>query len=168
MEVSVGRIGRPHGVRGEVTLLLATDDRSRFDAGRRVFTDTGEALTIARSRPYRDKGMIVLFEGVADRNAAELLRGTVLTAPGDERRELESDEFWPEDIVGLDAVDPAGSPLGTVVEVVPGAAQDRLVVETPAGDRVEVPFVSDLVDDPADGRIVVRPPSGMFDPPETG
>lgn len=107
--------------------------------------------------------MIVRFEGTSDRPGAEALRGTDLFVQPSDIPELEEGEFWPDDLIGLAAVDPAGEPLGTVVDVVYGP-QDRLVVETPAGARVEVPFMSDLVSDPEDGKIVIDPPGGLFDP----
>ena len=106
--------------------------------------------------------MIVRFEGVADRPGAEELRGTELLVDFSQVT-LDDGEFWPDDLIGLLAEDSAGGPLGSVVEVVYGP-QDRLVVETPDGIRVEVPFMSDLVGDPADGKIVIDAPGGMFDP----
>jgi 16S rRNA processing protein RimM len=106
--------------------------------------------------------MIVRFEGVTDRPGAEALRGIELTADVSELP-LDDGEFWPDDLIGLAAEDPGGSPLGSVVDIVYGP-QDRLVVETPEGNRVEVPFMSDLVSDPEDGVIVIDAPVGMFDP----
>lgn len=150
-------------MRGEVTLVVETDDRSRFDAGRTLHTHEGEQLVVRSSRPFRDRGMVVAFEGTADRNAAELLRGTVLFAPLEERRDLAEDEFWPEDLVGLTVMSEDGQRLGTVTGYVSGPAQDRLVISADIGMTVELPFVADLADDPRDGAIVIRPPLGMFE-----
>lgn len=119
-------------------------------------------MVVVESRPYRDRGLIVRFEGVAGREAAEALRGTELFVDSSALA-LDEGEFWPEDLIGLQVVDPSGAPLGEVAGVVPGP-QDRLVVATPDGRRVEVPFVADLVGDPEDGRIVVDAPPGLFDP----
>ena len=103
------------------------------------------------------------FAGIEDRTAAESLRGAVLTIPAAERRDLEEDEFWPDDLVGLEARTPQGRVLGRVSRVVSGAAQDRLVIDTGSGE-VEVPFVDPLVPevDVAGGRVVIDPPGGLF------
>jgi 16S rRNA processing protein RimM len=121
-----------------------------------------ETLVVAGSRPYRDRGLVVRFEGVADRAAAESLRGRVVYADAGRARLLEPGEFWLTDLIGLEAVDPAGHTLGVVSAVVAGP-QDRLVVETLPGRKVEVPFVADLVGDPEGGRIVIDAPPGLFD-----
>ena len=118
-------------------------------------------FVVAASRPYRDKGLTVRFEGVSDRAAAEALRGTEL-AIDPSATDLDEGEYWPADLIGLAAVGPDGEPLGEVVEVVYGP-QDRLVVETPDGHRAEVPFVDGLVGDPAGGRIVVDAPAVLFE-----
>ena len=112
--------------------------------------------------PYRDRGLVVGFEGIATRPDAEALRGVSLTIERAERRDLEPGEFWPDDLIGLTAVDPSGGTLGTVADV-EIAGQDRLVVTTPDGRAVLVPFVSDLVADPEEGRIVIDAPPGLFD-----
>lgn len=159
--VPVGRIGRPHGVRGEATIRLETDDRTRFEAGALLRRQDGPDLVVAASRPYRDRGLIVSFEGVGDRSAAEALRGTTLWADLEARRPTEPGEFWIDQLVGLTAVDGAGFPLGEVAAVVTGG-QDRLVVMTPDGREVLVPFVTALVGDPRDGTIEIRDPGGLF------
>src|SRR5580765_2120673 len=76
--VVVGRVGRPQGIKGEVTVEVRTDDpEARFAPRSTLLTPTG-TLTVAQSRDHSGK-LVVLFEGVADRNAAELLRGTILS-----------------------------------------------------------------------------------------
>lgn len=125
-------------------------------------TDTGRTLVIASVKPYRDKGLLLHFEGVRSRIEAENLRGILLTVDADTRRDLEEDEFWPDDLTGLDAVAPDGSVLGVVDRIEFGPGQDRLVVKTPLGVEVEVPFVSAIVGDPANGQIVIDAPEGLF------
>ena len=145
---------------GDITIVPV--DPRWFVPGAELWS--GETrFVVVSSRPNRDRGMIVRFEGTTDRPGAEALRGTDLFVRPSDIPELEEGEFWPDDLIGLTAVDPAGEPLGTVTDVVYGP-QDRLVVETPAGARVEVPFMSDLVSDPADGKIVIDAPGGLFDP----
>jgi 16S rRNA processing protein RimM len=159
--VVVGRVGRPHGVRGEVTVLPSGDDPEDFAPG--SLLQAGERdLEVLSARPYRDRGLIVGFAGIDDRNAAETLRGTILTRAAVERRALAEGEFWSSSLVGLEAVRPDGQVLGRVVEVVTSAFQDRLVVMTASGAEAQVPFVEGMVADPAGGRIVIDPPEGLF------
>jgi 16S rRNA processing protein RimM len=82
--------------------------------------------------------------------------------PAGARRNLDEGEFWLDDLVGLEAVDPEGVVLGVVSSIDFGEAQDRIVVATPDGRQVLVPFVSALVGDPVDGRLEIRDPGGLF------
>jgi 16S rRNA processing protein RimM len=159
--VAIGRIGKPHGVRGEVTVEELTDYPDRFRAGA-TFVSDDRTLTISSLRRHR--GVLLLrFDGVADRESAEALRGTVLTIEAADRRSLEGDEFWPDQLEGLKAMLPDGTQLGTVTGVAFGPAQDRLVIATTAGTTIEIPFVDELVSDvhPSGGFVVVDPPPGL-------
>jgi 16S rRNA processing protein RimM len=150
-------------VRGDVTVVPDTDDPGRFEVGASLRTTDGVDLVIASVAPYRDRGLILGFEGVGDRGAAERLRGSILTVDPALRRRLDDGEFWPQELIGLEAVSPSGEALGSVTAVDLGAAQDRLVVTTATGDEVLVPFVGDIVGDPAGGRIVIDAPQGLFE-----
>lgn len=125
-------------------------------------TDTGRDLIVASVKPYRDRGLLLHFEGIRSRIEAENLRGLLLTVDAGTRRDLEDDEFWPDDLAGLEAVAPDDSVLGVVDRIEFGPGQDRLVVKTPAGVEVEVPFVSAIVGDPENGQIVIDAPPGLF------
>ena len=160
--IRVGRIGKPHGVRGEVTVLVETDDDSRFQPGAVLHRDAGPDLVVLRSRRHRDQGMIVAFDSVPDRNAAEVLRGTVLRAEAAARRPTLPGEFWAADLLGLVAVSPEGTVLGEIGGVESGVGQDRLVVITPEGKRVLIPFVAALVGEPTEGRLEITDPGGLF------
>jgi len=157
----VGRVGRPHGVRGEVTVLPSGDDPGDFARGRSLRAGDRE-LEVLSARPYRDRGLLVAFVGVTDRNAAEELRGAVLTREAGRRRSLVEGEFWSSSLIDLQAVTPDGTVLGRVSGVLVGEFQDRLVVTTPSGAEVQVPFVEGMVGDPAEGRIVIDSPEGLF------
>ena len=163
--IVTGYVRRAHGIRGEVIARSLSDDPERFRVGASFVTDEVpvRTLQVASSRPHAD-GFLIRFEGVVDRNTAELLKGVSLTIGVDERRTLGADEFWPDQLIGLLAVTPGGAELGTVADVVFGEAQDRLVVTTPGDDRVEVPFVEAIVGhvDREDGTVAVDPPEGLF------
>jgi 16S rRNA processing protein RimM len=148
-------------VRGEVTVLLEADDAGDFRRGA-VLRAGERELEVRSARPYRNRGLIVGFAGFADRNTAEALRSLVLTRDAADRRSLDEGEFWSSSLVGLEAVTPAGAMLGRVAEVITGGFQDRLVVATPSGEEVQVPFVEEIVGDPEGGRIVIDAPEGLF------
>jgi 16S rRNA processing protein RimM len=94
-----------------------------------------------------ERGIVLRFEGYETRPLAEELRGHVLTISEDERRQLEEDEYWPDDLVGLMVVDQAGETVGVVTSVIDGPAQERLAIRTESGLDMEIPFVSALVTD---------------------
>ena len=168
MQLVIGQIARPHGIRGEVVVEVTTDEpASRYTAGSALTTEPAQAgpLTIEAVRPHQGR-LIVAFDGILDRDAAEALRGVklcvdsgTLTPPED------PDEFHDFQLVGLTAVDAAGTPLGEVVGVEHGPAADLLVLRRPGGSRALIPFVRAIVptvDLPA-GRLVLTPPEGLLD-----
>jgi len=164
--IRVGYVRRAHGLRGDVILRPQSDDPDRFVVGADFITDEDPArtLTIAEIREHKE-GILLRFKEVRDRNGADAMRGVTLQIAAVDRRDLDEDEFWPEDLVGLTAVDTDGTELGAVAEVITGAAQDRLVITTTDGGRIEVPFVAALVPEVnvEEGRAVLDPPPGLFD-----
>ena len=158
----VGRIGRPHGLHGYVTVHPETDNPARFAPVRKVLTESGATLTVQKSQD-RGNQLLVRFEEVPDRSAAEALTGTRLFIDQSERRALEDGEFWPDDLIGLTAISVAGVTLGQVESVIEGAAQFRLVIRNPEGD-FEVPFVAELVPeiDLAGGTLVIADLPGLL------
>jgi 16S rRNA processing protein RimM len=168
VQLVVGRVGRPQGVRGEVTVEVRTDDpESRFAPGSVLLTEPAERgpLTVAGMRP-RPGGVVLSFAGVTGRAAAEALRGTVLLVDSARLPAIEDpDEFYDHQLVGLTAVDEAGATLGTVAAVVHAPASDLLVVRGEDDREHLVPFVRDLVPtvDVAAGRVVLTPPEGLFE-----
>ena len=174
IEVVVGRIGKPHGIRGEVTLDVRTDEPERrfapgttLRAGAPAGADRRPAsLTVARAR-WHQSTLLVTFEELDDRNAAEAARGTVLHATiGPDDMPEDPDEYYDHQLVGLDVVDLDGTLLGQVKALVHGSAQDLLTVRTPDGRDTLVPFVSALVPevDLDAGRIVVADRPGLVTP----
>jgi 16S rRNA processing protein RimM len=161
----VGRIGRPHGLRGEVVVQVRTDSpEERFVPGVRFGAGGDRTLTVDTVRPHAG-ALLVHFAGVTDRAAAGLLRGTLLTIGITELPELDDpDEFYDHQLEGLAAVGADGAVLGTVREVVHAPASDLLVVQTDRGEAL-VPFVHDIVPevDLAGGRVVLDPPAGLLD-----
>lgn len=165
--IPVGYVRRAHGIRGDVVVRgLGADAVDRFQPGATVTTNESPARSfeVAEHRPH-STDFIVHLADVDDRTAAEGLVGVQFVIDPTERRDLDSDEWWIEDIVGCVAVDPAGARIGTVAGVVVGAAQDRLVIEVDGGGRAEVPLVDELVPEVsiADQRVVVALIEGLIE-----
>ena len=158
----VGRIGRPHGLHGYVTVHPETDNPDRFAPARKVLTESGATLTVQKSQD-RGSQLLVRFDEVPDRTAAEALTGTLLFIDASDRRALEDDEFWPDDLIGLIAMSGAGVTVGQVESVIEGAAQFRLVIRGSEGN-FEVPFVAELIPeiDLAGGTLVIADLPGLL------
>ncbi len=160
--IPVGYIKRAHGVRGDVLVVPLTDHPGRFVPGARLLLgEPPETVQITAVRTHNE-GVILRIAEFNDRDAAEAVRKQTLCIEAADRRRLDEGEFWPDQLVGLRAVAADGAPLGTISDVILGAAQDRLVVTTPLGSQVEVPFVAAMVDAPTADHIVIHPPQGLF------
>ncbi len=177
----VARIGKPHGVRGEVTVRLHTDDPAgRFVVGRRFVTEVpggGGApgrLTLRSAREHNGTWLLA-FEEVVDRTSAQRLRGTHLltvetpTGPAGhsvpDRDGVHEDAWYEGQLVGLAVQRVDGTPVGTVSGLRLGAAQDLLEVALVGGGTAYIPFVTALVPvvDVPHGRVVIDPPAGLLE-----
>ena len=172
MQVTVGRIGRPHGIRGAVVVGVRTDEPDlRFAVGSRLDTDRADVgtLTVAAVR-WHSGTLVVRFDGVRDRDGAADLTGTWLSvdsgtlAPPDD-----PDEFRDHDLIGLSVQTTDGTAVG-VVENVLHYGQDVLAIRPHDGNAGEilVPFVKAIVPDVdvAAGVLVIDPPPGLLNPDE--
>lgn len=150
--LEVGRVGRAHGLRGEVGVKLTTDRLARLAAGSVLFAD-GRQLVVASSRRQGER-WVVRFEGVDDRTAAEALNGLALH--GDPLPSGEG-ELWVHELIGATVHDPAGAELGRVVAVEANPASDLLVLE----DDTLIPMT--FVVERTGGVVVVDVPEGLLD-----
>jgi 16S rRNA processing protein RimM len=171
IEVVVGVVGRPHGVRGEVTVDPRTDEPDRrFAPGQQLRSEgTPRTLTVASMRWHSGR-MLVSFTGLDDRTAAETMRGARLVADVDPAERPEhTEEFYDRQLVGLTVLTTAGAAVGEVVAVLHLPAQDLLEVSTADGPRL-VPFVSDLVPevDLEHGRLTVADRAGLLTEDDEG
>ena len=165
--VVVGRIGRPHGVRGEVTVEVRTDDPDlRFVPGAVFATDPPSRGPLTIAGVHWHSGTLLLrIDGVPDRTAAEELRNTELLVAVDDLPEIDDpDSFYDHQLVGLTARHADGGVLGEVTAV-QHEAQDLLVIRRPDGAEALVPFVSAIVPtvDIAGRFLVVDPPEGLLE-----
>ena len=154
--LEVGRVDRPHGLRGEVVVSLVTNRTERLQPGAELQT-ADAALVVRRARPFGNRWM-VSFEGHGDRDAAERLRGAVLlAAPLEDPAEL-----WVHHLIGAEVICTGGVARGTVTAVQANPASDLLVLE--GGGLVPLTFVVSV--DGGEGeptRIVVDAPAGLFE-----
>jgi 16S rRNA processing protein RimM len=171
--VVVGRIGRAHGIRGEVAVQPRTDDPdTRFGAGAQLHTEPEAAgpLTISSVRWHSGR-LLVRFDGVPDRTAAEGLRGVRLLADVDpQERPDDPEEFYDHQLTGLLAVTTDDTRVGEITEVVHLPGHDLLAIRGSDDREILVPFVAQIVPevDIVGGRVVIDPPGGLLDAPETG
>jgi 16S rRNA processing protein RimM len=164
----VGRIGRAHGIKGQVTVEVRTDDPdTRFAPGAVLVTEPAERgpLTVTDSR-FHNSVLLLSLRGVSDRNGAEALRNTMLVVEADENESPEDpDEFYDHQLVGLPVATADGEALGEISDLLHLPAQDVLAVTRPDGSEVLIPFLKQFVPvvDVAARRVVVDPPAGLLD-----
>ncbi|TJZ46222.1 ribosome maturation factor RimM [Streptomyces piniterrae] len=168
MQLVVARIGRAHGIKGEVTVEVRTDEPElRLAPGAVLATDPASAgpLTIASGRVHSGR-LLLRFDGVLDRTAAEALRNTLLIAEVDPEEVPEDpEEFYDHQLIDLDVVTRDGTVVGRILEISHLPYQDLLIVKRPDGSEVMVPFVSEIVPeiDLEEQRAVIDPPPGLLD-----
>jgi 16S rRNA processing protein RimM len=166
--VVVGRIGRPHGVRGQVTVEVRTDDpETRFAPGAVLDADPPQRgpLTVASGRVQGGR-LVLRFDGIEDRTAAEGLRNTLLSVEADPDEALDDpDEFYDHQLVGLRVVTVDGHEVGTVADMLHLPTQDVFAVKRPDGREALIPFVAEIVPevDLDEGTVLVDPPPGLLE-----
>lgn len=153
--LEVGRVVKPHGLRGEVVVALVSNRPERMAAGS-VLVATGRPLVVDHARPFEATGSgrwLVAFEGVGSREAAEPLRGLVLSAhPLDD-----PDALWAHELIGARVVSAGGEELGTVEAIEANPASDLLVLA--GGGLIPLRFVVDH----RDRRVTVDIPPGLLE-----
>jgi 16S rRNA processing protein RimM len=163
----MGVFGAPQGVRGEIRVKSLTGEPNAI-GGYGPLTDKGGARTFAFEslRPLKDDMLVARVAGVSTREAAEALKGVELFARRGQLPSPSEEEFYYDDLIGLDAVDTAGDPLGRVVSIMNHGAGDVLEIAPAQGDEtLLVPFtkrVAPRIDFDA-GKIVVEPPREFED-----
>ena len=165
--VVVGKVIKTHGVGGELSVLNRSDNPDRWSPGSVVFTEDGRNLTIKTSRPHSGR-LLLAFEEVTDRGAADTLRGTLLVVPESWLPELPDGQWWPHQLEGCRVVTEEGRDLGVVSEVIPNPANDLWVAVNEDGSETFVPALRDLLIDVnvADKRILVKDVPGLTAPTE--
>lgn len=165
--VVVGVVTGVHGLRGDVSVQNRSDNPDRWAPGGIVLREDGAALTIGSSRRH-GRRLLVKFDGVSDRSAAERLRGVVLVVPESWLPELAEGEWWAHQLEGCEVRTGSGRVLGVVREVIPNPANDLWVAVDDQGIETLVPALADLLlDVDVEARtILVRDVPGLTAPEE--
>jgi len=161
--VLLGRIGAAHGIAGAVRVKSFTARPESLGAYGALLTVDGRTLAIRSLRPAGTM-LVVHFDGIGDRNAAEALAGTDLYVPRNRLPSTGADEYYHADLIGLDAVTVSGERIGKVVAVPNYGAGDLIEIARDGGGSVLVPFTRAVVPeiDLERRRLVVDPPPGLL------
>ena len=166
MQLQVARIGKPHGIRGEVTVQVLTDaPEDRFVPGTEFVVEPASAgpLTVVSARWNKDI-LLLAFEEIETRNDAETLRGAKLFIETEELDEDDDEGWYEHELVGLEARVGA-QVVGKIAALHTMPVQDLLVVESPDGKEILIPFVEQIVPEVnvAEKYVLVTPPPGLFE-----
>ena len=163
--VVVGKITRAHGLKGELSVEVRSDNPERFVAGASMFLQDGRSLVILSTHQH-GKRLLLTFAGVQDRTAAEALQGQLLVVPEAWLPALPDGEYWPHQLEGCEVVTESGRVLGTVTEVIANPANDLWVATDAEGTETLIPAIRDVVLDvaPDAKRILVRDVPGITAP----
>jgi len=163
--VTVGRITRAHGVRGELAVLVISEVPGRFADGETVWLEDGRTLTVESSRPHKDR-LLVRFREVQTREQAEALQRALLVVPESLSPELPEGSWWDHRIVGCAIETDTGRALGTVHDVIHTAANDVWSAVDDEGTETLIPVLRDVIldVDMDANQIVVREIPGLTMP----
>lgn len=165
MQLVIGRIGRAHGVRGDLFVEPMTDEPDhRYSDGAVLMTSDSTTLTVATSKWHSGR-FVVHFAGIEDRTTAEALRGQTLTIDVDPAELPEDpDEYYDHQLVGLKVALEDGSFVGVIGEVIHLPSQDLLSVKREGDTEVLIPFVLEFVPsiDLAQKVVTITPPRGLL------
>ena len=164
--IAVGKITKPHGVRGEVAVLVLSQTSDRFAPGRELLLQDGRGLTVASARSHHGR-LLATFEGVSGRDQADQLRGSYLFVARGDLPALEEGSWWPHELEGCEVFTDGGRSLGTLEEVLHTEANDVWIARD--GRReILIPALRDVVVsvDLEARRITVREIEGLTTPGE--
>ncbi|MBQ7567707.1 16S rRNA processing protein RimM [bacterium] len=162
--VAIGKILRPHGVRGEMRTLILTDFPDRFFDTQEVFFLSPDRKKVKRfelvNARYHANWILLKFAGIDTPEAVSEYRHWLITVPQDELVELEEGEYWHFQLEGLQVEDENGQQLGTLKEVVETPGHDLYAVQPPRGKEILIPAVKEFIlsVDLDSGKMVVRLP----------
>ena len=169
-KICVAKIGAAHGVRGEVRLWPFTEDpMAVIDYGPLSTRDGTRQFEVARARIAKDH-LVAIIKGVTNRDEAERLNGIELYIARDALPDTDEGEYYHADLIGLAAIDPQGTPIGTVTAIHNFGAGDIIEIAPKSGPSLLLPFTDAVVPtvDLAAGHVVIELPGEIDgDAPDT-
>jgi 16S rRNA processing protein RimM len=167
-DVVIARIAKARGIKGEVACNVETDFPERFEELEEVtvWMPAGERLRLkVEDRWFHKDRVIFKFEGYDTMSAAERLVGGRLVISESDALELDEDEFYEYQLIGLEAVRVTGESIGRIVRLLRTGGTDVLVIEAANGKEILVPFADDICGEPdfEAGQIVIEPPEGLLE-----
>ncbi|WP_373235780.1 ribosome maturation factor RimM [Cohaesibacter celericrescens] len=169
-KICIAQIGAAHGIRGEVRIKLFSDDpASLTQYGPLQTADGSQRFKITSARASKTI-YVCRIKGVSDRNDVEALNGTLLYVDRDQLPELEEEEFYHSDLIGLEARLDTGDALGSIVAVHDFGAGELLDIAPKRGKGFYVPFTREAVPiiDLTGGFVTVVPPEGLLEDADEG
>lgn len=143
--IAVGRLRRPHGVRGEIMMEVLTDFPERLRSGKRVFVgEEHQPMTIARVRPHQNI-LLVSFRGIDTPEAVAAFRNQYVYVHKSDLPKLPEGEYYHHELLGLSLVDESGRPLGVLEEILETGANDVYLARTPEGKELLIPAIPDVI-----------------------
>ena len=141
----VGKLRRPHGIRGEISMAVMTDFPERIQPGVTLYMgDSHEPLKVANIR-HQNKGLIIAFEGFTSRNDVENYRNQDLFVRADDRPPLPEGEYYLHELIGMDVVTEKGETLGVLAEMIETGAANVYVVRREDGSDVLLPAIDEVI-----------------------
>lgn len=164
----VGKITKPHGIKGELVIFPLSDSKQRFLKGKRLSLDTGKSLTLENIRHYKNS-LVIKFKDISSRQEAEKLRNKYLEIPLSEAETLPEGSYWHHEIIGLDVFTKDGENLGRIEEILTTGAHDVYVVKSRSGPKgkkeILIPAVKEIIKEVKLGekRIIINPIPGLIE-----
>ena len=143
--LAVGKLGRPHGVRGEVVLILMTDFPERLRPGARIFLGEDHLPIQIRSRRESQGNLLLKFEGYDTPEAAGELRNQFLFVHAEDRPVLPEGEYYHHQIIGLSVIDEQGKLLGKVTDILSTGSNDVYIVQPDSGPEILLPATEEVI-----------------------
>jgi 16S rRNA processing protein RimM len=161
--LAVGRLRRPHGIRGEIIMDVVTDFPDRLRKGMTVYVgEAHEPLRFSAMRPY-DRDMLVKFDGMETPEAVGRLRNAYIFIKAEDLPELPEGEYYHHQLLGLTALDEAGAVLGTLSDILETGANDVYTIKTSDGKEMLIPATEEVIlsVDLERKEIRIRPPEWL-------
>lgn len=141
----IGKLRKPHGVRGEISMEVLTDFPERITSGSTVFIGSTHRVTLIRSLRWHNQLLLLSFQGYADLDQVGVLRNQYVYVRSDQLDSLAEDEYYHHQILGLQVFSDSGEPLGVVTTILETGSNDVLVVESPTGKEILLPVIDEVI-----------------------